>query len=144
MVLFISDTNECRRLARNVVPPDFTDAQIESYQIKEFSYIATVTGKDDWIITNREFGALQLIETTLVAADILMHYGDVNDWEKGQAMKNAAIEQLTGEYGIVENIDTPIEEAEPEVERTEFKSWNKNPNVLPPNTLTNVKEEESF
>ena len=94
MVLFISETAECRRLARNVIPPDFSDPQIESYQIKEFSYIATLTDKDDWAITDREFGALQLVETTLVAADILMHYGNIDDYQKGLAMKQMAYERL--------------------------------------------------
>ena len=143
MVLFISETAECRRLARNVIPPDFSDPQIESYQIKEFSYIATLTDKDDWAITDREFGALQLVETTLVAADILMHYGNIDDYQKGLAMKQMAYERLES---VVENIDTPIEEGiEPEVDRTDYKSWNLNPAVPPPNTLTNVQDfEESF
>jgi hypothetical protein len=143
MVLFISETAECRRLARNVIPADFDDAQIQSYQKKEFSYIATVTDKDDWAITDREFGSLQLQETNLVAADILMHYGDINDWQRGQAMKNLAYHSLES---IVKNIDTPVEEGiEPETERTDFKSWNKNPAVPPPDRLTNVQDfEESF
>jgi hypothetical protein len=143
MVLYISETAECRRLARNVIPADFQDTDIQSYQIKEFSYIATLTDKDDWALTDREFGALQLVETTLVAADILMHYGDVNDYQKGMAMKDSAYQRLES---VVENIDTPVEEGiEPEVDRTEFKSWNKNPAVPPPDRLTNVQDfEESF
>ena len=141
----ISDTTECRRLARNVVTADFNDTQIESFQDKEYSYIATVTNKDDWDSGDREYGALQLIETRLVAADIIQHYGDIETIGIWQSMIASALEELTGEHGIVENMDTETTEAEFEIDRTEFKGWGKNTALEPPNRLGGmVNDTESF
>jgi hypothetical protein len=137
---FISDTEECRRLARNVVTADFSDEQIESYQTKEYSYIATMTDKDDWDSDDREFGALQLIETRLVAADIIQHYGDVETISIWQALREAAISELTNPTtGIIDNMDTEVaESADIEIDRTDFKGWGKNSSVAPPNRLGNT------
>jgi hypothetical protein len=87
MVDYISITSECKRLARNVVTADFSDAQIIEYQKKEYSYIRTITDKDDWDSGDREFGAIQLVETRLVASDIIQHYGDVETIPIWQAMR---------------------------------------------------------
>ena len=129
---FISDTTECRRLARNVVTADFSDEQIESYQEKEYSLIATMTDKDDWDSADREFGALQLIETRLVAADIIQHYGDVETIQIWQSMRESAYMQLDK---IVDNMDTEPETSEVEVDigRTEFRGWGLNTSLEPPN-----------
>ena len=68
---FISDTAEVRRLARNVVTGDFSDAQIQNYQYYEYSFIRTITNKDDWDSADREYGALKEIETEAAAAEII-------------------------------------------------------------------------
>lgn len=133
---FISDTDEVRRLARNVVVEDFDDTQIESYQVKEYSLIRTLTDKDDWDSADREFGALQLIETSLAAADVIRHYGNpedpsvVNAW---QAMRQSTLMDLDK---IVDNLDTEADTAETEVDigRTDFKGWTK-AGTEPPNRL---------
>ena len=142
---FISDTTECRRLARNVVTADFTDEQIESYQEKEYSLIATMTDKDDWDSADREFGALQLIETRLVAADIIQHYGDVETIAIWQSMRESAYMQLDK---LVDNMDTEVPAAESEVDigRTEFKGWGLNSSLVAPNRRTAVSttDTESF
>ena len=142
---FISDTTECRRLARNVVTADFDDTQIESYQEKEFSLIATMTDKDDWDSADREFGALQLIETRLVAADIIQHYGDTETIQIWMSMREAA---LMGLDKIVDNMDTEPEASEVEVDigRTEFKGWGLNSSIQAPNrrTAVNTTDTESF
>ena len=141
----ISDTTECRRLARNVVTADFDDTQIESYQDKEYSYIATLTDKDDWAITDREFGALQLVETRLVAADIIQHYGDVENpgtLQAIQIMRESATMELDK---IVDNMDTETAESEFMIDRTEFKGWGLNSSKLPPNRLAGTTDDtESF
>ena len=141
----ISDTTECRRLARNVVTADFDDTQIESYQDKEFSLIATMTDKDDWDSADREFGALQLIETRLVAADIIQHYGDTETIQIWMSMREAA---LMGLDKIVDNMDTEpdAEEVEVDIGRTEFKGWGLNSSIPAPNrrTAVNTTDTESF
>ena len=130
----ISDTTECRRLARNVVTADFDDTQIESYQDKEYSYIATMTDKDDWDSADREFGALQLIETRLVAADIIQHYGDVETIQIWQTMRESAYMELEK---IIDNMDTetPSEAIDFLIDRTEFKGWGLNSAQSPPDRL---------
>jgi len=135
MVDFISDTTECRRLARNVVTADFSDLQVQSFQKKEYSFIATMTDKDDWAPTDREYGALQLVETRLVAADIIQHYGDTETIPIWTAMRNDALMLLTGTGGITENMDTDTAETEFLIDRTEFKGWGKNTANEPPDRL---------
>ena len=81
---YISDTETCRRLARQVVPADFTDPQIQDWQYFNYSIIQTYTHKSDWDANDREFGALKGLETKLTASDIMEHYGDMsyqNNWE---------------------------------------------------------------
>jgi len=141
----LSDTTECRRLARNVVTADFNDTQIQSFQDKEYSFIATMTDKDDWAITDREYGALQLIETRLVAADIIAHYGDTETIPIWQAMRNDAMMLLIGKGGIVENMDTDTSETEFLIERTEYKGWGLDSANAPPNRLGSTSTDtESF
>jgi len=136
VVYWLSDTNECRRLARNVITADFTDQQIQSYQIKVYSIIRTITNKDDWMDTDREFGALQLIETELVAELIKKHYSDLPE-ERGAA--DAAIQAALGELDkIVENMDTDSGEEGGSIQITDYKSWNLNPDTPVPNRLKNV------
>ena len=141
----ISDTTECRRLARNVVTADFNDTQVQSFQDKEYSFIATMTDKDDWAATDREYGALQLVETRLVAADIIQHYGDTETIPIWTAMRNDALMLLTGAGGIVENMDTETAETEFLIDRTEFKGWGKNTaNPQPDRLQGGTVDTESF
>lgn len=132
---FISDTDEVRRLARKVVTADFSDGEIESWQFKEYSYIRTVTDKDDWDALDREYGALQGVETKLAAADIIEHYGRGPDALAAvQSMRESAYARLES---ITENLDTTTEESGSVLE-TDNKSWNLNELVSPPNRLSNV------
>ena len=143
VVEFISLTDECRRLARNVVNADFDNNAIISYQKKRFSRISTITDKDDWDSADREFGELQRIETELVASDIIEHYGTTDTIQIWTAMREYAEKDLDK---MVANMDTSVPEAETEaeVDRTEFKSWNKNPNVEVPNSLHPTPDTEGF
>ena len=113
---------------------DFSNTQITSYQDKEYSYIATMTDKDDWDSADREFGALQLIETRLVAADIIQHYGDVETIQIWQTMRESAYMELEK---LIDNMDTEVPAAETDVDigRTEFKGWGLNTSLEPPNRM---------
>ena len=73
--LFISDTDLVRRLARNVVTNDFSDAQIVTEQKMAYAKIIIKTGKSDWSATDNRFPAIVKIEEQQAAAYILEHYG---------------------------------------------------------------------
>ena len=137
---FISDTSEVERLARNVlVPADFTTDQVKSYQYKVYSLIRTLTDKDDWDSGDREFGALQLIETELAAEMIKKHYGDKEEVAAADASIAALMAQL---HDIVSNLDTETTTEGGSVQVTDYKSWNLNPDVPVPNRLRNVGTTE--
>jgi len=133
---FISDTTEVERLARNViVPADWTTDQVKSYQYKVYSLIKSFTNKTDWDPEDREYGVLQLIETELSAELIKKHYGDAND----AAAADQAIASLIAQLKvIIDNIDTSTGEESGSILETDYKSWNLNDQVSPPNRLTNV------
>jgi hypothetical protein len=133
---FISDTTEVERLSRNViVPADWTTDQVKSYQYKVYSLIRTITNKDDWANTDREYGVLQLIETELAAEMIKKHYGDINDG----ATVDQAISSLMAELNIVvNNMDTATTGATDTILETDYKSWNLNELIPPPNRLSNI------
>jgi hypothetical protein len=73
--LFISDTDLVRRLARNVLAVDFTDAQIVIEQKAAYGMIIIKTNKSDWAATDNRFPAIQKAEEQLAAKYILEHYG---------------------------------------------------------------------
>ena len=135
---FISDTAEVRKLARSVIPADFSDDQIKSYQYKVYSEIRTMTDKDDWNATNREFGALQLIETEIAAELIKKHYG------KNSESVGASEARISSSFAelkvIVDNLDTTISVAGGgKIRKTSYKSWNLNTEVeIPRRGLTIV------
>ena len=130
---YISITTEVRELARSVVTADFTDAEIIRYQYMRYSQIRTLTDKDNWASTNREFGSLQNIETKLAASDIIEHYGTVNDIAVWQAMRASALSEL---QKLIENMKTTTGDVSGGILETEYKSWNLNSSVSPPNRLS--------
>jgi hypothetical protein len=127
---FISVTDEVRRLARNRIPEDFTDAEIQSYQYKVYSIIRTLTDKDDWITTNREYGALQLIETSLAAEMIKKHFA--KSAEEGSLADANISSWYVSLKEIVDNLDTVISASTNKIRKTSYKSWNLNTDVPVP------------
>jgi hypothetical protein len=138
---FLSITAEVKELARSVVTGDFTPEEIERYQYMRYSQIRTFTDKDDWATTDREYGALQLIETKLAASDIMEHYGTAQDIAQWQAMRESALMELTK---LVDNMDTATEGAAGAIRQTSAKSWNLNTAVSPPNRLTRSSDIEGL
>lgn len=132
---YISITAEVRELARSVIVADFTDDEIIRFQYMRYSGIRTDTDKDDWDSGDREFGKLQLIETKLAASDIIEHYGTVNDIALWQAMRESALAELKE---LVGNMDTSTGEESGKILETDYKSWNLNELVSPPNRLSNI------
>ena len=129
---FISVTDEVRKLARNVVAGDWTDDQITGWQFRRYSEIRTATDYDTWLSTDREYGALQLVETKLAASDLIEHYGDPNTIPIIESMRAEAMMQLTA---IVGNMETDTGGAAGDIRQTQYKSWNLNSSVAPPNRL---------
>jgi len=127
---YISNTVEVRRLARNRIPEDFTDAEIQSYQYKVYSIIRTLTDKDDWLTTDREFGALQLIETSLAAEMIRKHFAKTI--EEGSLADTNISSWFVSLKAIVDNLDTVITSSTNKIRKTSYKSWNLNPDVPVP------------
>ena len=105
---YISDTDQVRRLARDVVDDDFTDAQIQEYQYYAYSEIRTGTHKDDWDSGDREFGALQLLEMSRAAWWIKYHYGTDNDYSSMESQTNAFFTELKN---IADNLSPEVDEA---------------------------------
>ena len=132
---YISITAEVRELARSVVTADFTDDEVIRFQYMRYSFIRIFTDKDLWISTDREFGSLQLIETKLAASDIIEHYGTAQDIAIWQAMRESALADLKA---LVENQETSTGEESGNILETDYKSWNLNELIEPPNRLSNV------
>ncbi len=132
---FISNTDEVLRLARNKIPADFSTDQTKSYQYKVYSIIRTITDKDNWTSTNREYGALQLIETEVAAAMIKKHYGRTS--EEVAAAQTEIMSLLAELDELAKNLDSPIA-SEGTITVTDYKSWNLNSAVPVPNRLRNV------
>ena len=127
---FISDTDLVRQQATNVLPDDFLDADIQTFQYQAYSLIRTITNKDDWISTDREFGALQRIETDLADAYIRKHFKkSYESVAEANSVINSCIAELKD---IQQNMDTPTGQEELSITRTSFKSWNLNPDVEVP------------
>jgi hypothetical protein len=133
---FISDTEECRRLARNIVQGDFTDEQIEPWQVSNYSVICSLTGISNWSTSDIQFYALKGIETRLTAADLHMHYGDgsTESIATAQQMKDAAMAELTAlitASGLGTGATSAVG-ANMIVGQTPYKSWNLNGDVQIP------------
>ena len=128
---FISNTDAVRKQASNVLgeipAEDFTDAVIQSFQYQAYSVIRTITDKDDWDSLDREFGALQRIEVDLADAYIRKHFKKDYDSETATT---STIAQCMAELQIIkDNMDTETGAEELLIARTDYKSWNLNPDV---------------
>lgn len=132
---FISDTAAVIRQARNVPAADLSTENVESFEYQAYSFIRTITNKDDWATTDREYGAIQRINVDLAVAYIRKHFGRTSEvYAQGETSEQQCIDQLKI---IVDNSDTPTEGTEFEVAKTSRKSWNLNPNVpVPRSNLT--------
>ena len=127
---FISSTDLVRQQATNVIPDDFLDADIQVFQYQAYSLIRTTTNRDTWVPTDREFGALQRIETDLADAYIRKHFKKSYESVSGaDSTIEACIKEL---QGIQQNMDTTTGEEQLTIARTSFKSWNLNPDVEVP------------
>ena len=142
---FISDTTEVRRLARRVLPADFTDDQIKVYQYEVYSGIRTLSDKDDWDSGDREFGAYQLAEKEIAALELRKHFTqDEAAIESIDRSIDAAWARLR--LNVVGEGDTETGAGTGSVLSTQYKSWNLNSGVAPPNRLvrTDLSETETF
>ena len=142
---FLSDTTEVRRLARKVLPADFTDDQITVYQFEVYSGIKTLTDKTDWDSGDTEYGILQLYEKEIAALEIRKHFAqDPAELEAIDRAIDSAWARLR--LNVVGELDTETGLGTGSVLSTEYKSWNLNSSVSPPNRLirTDLSDAETF
>ena len=127
---FISDTAAVIKQARNVLPVDFTTENVESFEYQAYSFIRTILNKDNWAPTDREFGAIQRINTDLAVAYINKHYGKTQEvYQRGESTEQSCIEALKI---LADNIDTPTGEEDFAIAKTSRRLWNVNPDVPVP------------
>jgi len=146
---FISVTAEVRRMARNVVPADFSTEQIEPYQKRAFSFInmeCERSGDPKWDTDEVAYGSAVMCETLIAAVFLLNH-------ETGGGSELPAIQQLwdeaklllygdpeNGQGGLVNNASGSSGggggSASQEIELVPFRDWHNNLSVPVPNKLT--------
>ena len=128
---YISDTDAVRKQASNVLSEiplsDFDNPTIQSFQYQAYSLIQTTTDKTDWDYQDREFGAVQRIEVDLADAYIRKHFKQ--DYESETAANSTIAQCLAELQQIVDNMDTETGAEEMLIARTDYKSWNLNPDV---------------
>lgn len=128
---FISETDAVIKQASNVLTElptnDFTPAIVQTFQYQAYSLIRTITDKDDWDSGDREFGALQRIEVDLAVAYIRKHFKQ--DYESETAATSTIAQCMAELQNIKDNMDTPTGVEDLLIARTDYKSWNMNPDV---------------
>lgn len=126
MVDYLSNTTDVRELAGSVIPAQFPDTEIQEEQRAAYGYIGTITHKFDWDSGDPEFYALQKIEAQLAKCYIQEHYGGpsyqpiVN--EQMKLIKQSLLE-------IKDNMTEATEDEGDTITRTDYKSWNLNPDI---------------
>ena len=128
VVEYVSDTDQVRKLARNVLLTEFSDEQIQEEQKSAFTDIGLATQKYDWDINDLEFPSVQKLEQKLAAKYLIEYYGDgnpdqlhwmemwTNDVKEGLMTLSSGMSGASSSDIIAEQI-----------ERTTYKSWNLNP-----------------
>lgn len=126
---YYSSTSECRERARNVLTADFPNTEIEEIQTAYKQLIDLRTHKT-WSASDDEYELIQLIESWLVAADIMAHYGDPTDQDKATIMQDRAYSML---QSIIDESPT-VETSEPDLEiaSTEYLTFPLNEDVTNP------------
>ena len=120
-----SVTAACRKKARKVIRADFTDEQINVIQNQIYSLINGKFHKhtDPFTTNDPDYPGIALIESDLVAAELIKYYGDDMSYPIAQSMQSLATLRLSE---MMEDTSEEIGDISDEVEKTEFKSWNKN------------------
>lgn len=119
---YVSVTANVRRLARNVIVADFSDAQIIDEQEAAYANIIIATSKSDWSASDNRFPAIQKIEEQLAAAYILEHYGQgtVDELNWIQHWTTLATNSLTA---ITTNTTDPEEDVNVLIAESRYLSY---------------------
>jgi len=126
MTDYLSNTTDVRELAGSILPARFPDTEIQEEQKAAYNYIAIYTHKYDWDSDDPEFPALQKLEAQLAKCFIQEHFGgpSYSQMIDAQMAKiNKALE------AIKDNMATVTDDEEESVTRTDYKSWNNNPDI---------------
>jgi len=123
---YYSVTAECRERARNVLTADFANSEIEEIQTAYKQLIDLKTHRT-WSVSDSEYPLIQLIESWMVAADIIAHYGDNLDKELATTMMDRASNML--QSIIDESSSVDVSEPDLEIASTEYKTFPLNPDI---------------
>lgn len=124
MVDYLSNTTDVRELAGSIIPARFPDTEIQEEQKTAYNYICVFTHKYDWDMDDPEALALQKLEAQLAKCFIQEHFGGPSYSQiiDAQMTKiNIALKE------IKDNMTTVTDDDESSVTRTDYKSWNLNP-----------------
>lgn len=126
MVDYLSNTTDVRELAGSIIPARFPDTEIQEEQKTAYNYICVFTHKYDWDMDDPEALALQKLEAQLTKCFIQEHFGGPSYSQiiDAQMTKiNIALKE------IKDNMTTVTDDDESSVTRTDYKSWNLNPDI---------------
>lgn len=126
MVDYLSNTTDVREMVGNITTVRFSDTEIQEEQRAAYSYIGTITHKFDWDLSDPEGYAIQKLEAQIAKCYIQEHFG-------GPAYQQQVNEQMKLiKQSLLEIKDNMTEATEDEgdtITRTDYKSWNNNPDI---------------
>lgn len=128
MVDYISVTQDVRELSSSVIgdATQFPDSEIIEEQKAAYNYISIYTHKYDWSTSDAEFLAIQKLEAQLAKLFILEHYGGPQYAQIIDAQMSKINKALDA---IKDNMVTVSPDEGETITRTDYKSWNNNPDI---------------
>ena len=135
VVEYTSITQDVRELASSVLADDFPDGEIIEEQKAAYNHIAVRTQKFDWISTDPEFPSVQKLEARLAKCYIFEHYGGVKYREANEREMDYIDKEIDA---IKDNMTSIAPTEEDTLTRTDFKSWNLNPDEGYQSKLSNA------
>jgi len=134
---FICNIDDVRHMVMRVPITDISDDEVKRIAYETYSDIRTITDKDDWGPTDREFGVMALINVELTVAVLWQYFGRTPEYrEMGKSLYESVHSHLET---VTDNMDTTTGEEQFVITRTISKGWNTNPEVpVPRSNLTIV------
>jgi hypothetical protein len=141
VVEYTSITQDVRELASSVLSADFPDAEIIEEQEAAYNHIAVRTHKFDWTVSDPEFKSIQKIEARLAKCYIFDHYGGVKYREQMAYEEDKLDKEIDT---IKDNMESISPDEEDTLTRTDFKSWNLNPDEGYQSKLSNALRADTM
>jgi len=140
---FLSNTAKVRKLARSVVPADFSLEQIEAEQESAASWIDSVlhTSIETWVADpNATAYKLRIKLEQIQAALFVLGYegADGSEIAGVQNLMDLAKQMMLDLQGTVDTGATSTASAD-SIERIPWRDWGHNPDIPAPNKMTKFK-----